>query len=881
MNDEEYNIHNTFFISLLLARVECYDLDLYQNENGEIENLSEIKDIIQKRVQNKGYNQCISDGGVGSTFTMDTPLFVKTCEGFSGAKNGYIKILVGCNYCTGKYVSDKLKLAKEDCDNACMTSNAYCQKPSIDANLDDSWGGKIVNDEECGETLPECLSESSSSSQSEISSSSEDLSSSSQIESSDSAEESSSSEDANSGDESSSSESGDCDEDNPYDCSSASEESSSSEVLCPCTDEDGPCFDDDGICSESGSSSSGESMSSSANANIIACYKPDEYGGCEFSHYVSKERPPMHGEPSLSESDIIFCEYTDNQIYVGYFAHIGVPMLYDERHASFNPCYYDEYNCGNLTSEDAFPIPTLQSPFYGCQTGELDENGCKDKLGIAVYVDKNLQIAERTARWIPSNVTRNQIIAMGDQIIRRESSMVVFYNDAIIGDGYFRNLKSRTLSAAVDFCASIINRYEREHRSSSSTQVQSSCSGEESSSSVIELSSSSELESSSSNNQISSSSSIVEENSSSSVGAETFVSDGNQTYTPDQIFKEGLQNMEDGLCYSLNPERGIVSGWNISYNAQDSWWWREVDCTTGEKVDLDRVGACPGFPLDHVPSDPTSTCFAYNGSCYKCNAERGSECSNSWLWQGTFTSANIGWWYEEVDCENPFERDEFICPDGSVLYKKASKDFIPEEIEEVHNGPTMYYYDALGRSMKRKDAFSVKRAIYYKSQRDNSSQKSGFGTSKQFKVLLKTVSGYVRAKTEVSFSYNTVCSDEQYIPLNVVIELNTSNDDIEVKLEGNDANLKKHEEKHVEIYREYGNDSWVEQSFIYHRMKKSDVCKKIKEDYWPSVETRMRKMLNLQNAWDDEDVNNVSHERINIELEIEKLKKQWQNSSCE
>lgn len=71
-----------FFISSLLARVECYDLDLYQNENGEIENLSEIKDIIQKRVQNKGYNQCISDGGVGSTFTMDTPLFVKTCEGF-------------------------------------------------------------------------------------------------------------------------------------------------------------------------------------------------------------------------------------------------------------------------------------------------------------------------------------------------------------------------------------------------------------------------------------------------------------------------------------------------------------------------------------------------------------------------------------------------------------------------------------------------------------------------------------------------------------------------------------------------------------------------------------------------------------------------------
>lgn len=434
----------------------------------------------------------------------------------------------------------------------------------------------------------------------------------------------------------------------------------------------------------------------------------------------------MYGEPSLSNSDMIFCEYTNNQINVGYFANIGVPMLYDERHASFNPCYYDEYNCGNLTSEDAFPIPTLQSPFYGCQTGELDENGCKDKLGIAVYVDKNLQIAERTARWIPSNVTRNQIIAMGDQIIRRESSMVVFYNDAIIGDGYFRNLKSRTLSAAVDFCASIINRYEREHRSSSSTQVQSSCSGEESSSSVIELSSSSELESSSSNNQVSSSSSIVEENSSSSVGAETFVSDGNQTYTPDQIFKEGLQNMEDGLCYSLNPERGIVSGWNISYNAQDSWWWREVDCTTGEKVDLDRVGACPGFPLDHVPSNPERACLAYNGQCYRCNPARGSECASSWLWTGSsFGSHNIGYYYEQVDCYDPFEKHDNQCPDGNVLMKRVADYGDAEnasvsgyDIDFINN---VKYYDVLGRKTSR--ANSGKQVLYRKSN-DNFYKKS-------------------------------------------------------------------------------------------------------------------------------------------------------------
>ena len=839
---------------------------------GSIDDINEANAELKEECEH-----LLGGGGVYiGKITLSTPS--NTCDGIY-MENAYV-LRYGCNTCSSKDVQERLKQDTIACTKQCKTTMNAC----VYDGIFNDWGGYYNVDQHpsCSPLKNTSLSGCAESSSSQImeSSSSEEQSSSSN-ENSNSLEESSSSEDL---DFSSSSE-GDCDEDDPYGCSSASEESSSSEVLCPCTDEDGPCFDDDGICSESRSSSSGESMSSSANANVIACYEPDENGGCKFSHYVSKERPPMHGEPSLSESDIIFCEYTDNQIYVGYFAHIGNPWLIDERLVDLRSCYYDENNCGNLPPRNAPPIPMLPPPFYECYLSPMDENGCeKTEYGLGVFVDKNLQIAERTASWIPSNVTRDQIIAMGDEVVRRERSMIVHYNGEKIGTGFIDNLNPRNLASALWFCDYIINQYEREHRSSSSIQVQSSCSSVESSSSVVELSSSSEkLFSSSSDEAPESSSSFIEESSSSSVGAETFVSDGNQIYAPDQIFKDGLQNMEDGLCYSLNPERGTVNGWNISYNAQDSWWWREVDCETGEKVDKNKIGVCSGSPLGDVPKHPDRTCFAYNGKCYRCKAENEFvDCSQEWIWKWSFNGDPADSWFAEVDCFNPFERDEFICPDGSVLYKKASKDFIPEEIEEVHNGPTMYYYyDALGRSMKRKDAFSVKRAIYYKSQRDNSSQKSGFGTSKQFKVLLKTVSGYVRAKTEVSFSYNTVCSDEQYIPLNVVIELNTSNDDIEVKLEGNDANLKKHEEKHVEIYREYGNDSWVEQSFIYHRMKKSDVCKKIKEDYWPSVETRMRKMLNLQNAWDDEDVNNVSHERINIELEIEKLKKQWQNSSCE
>lgn len=348
-------------------------------------------------------------------------------------------------------------------------------------------------------------------------------------------------------------------------------------------------------------------------------------------------------------------------------------------------------------------------PFYECYLSAMDENGCeKTQSGLAVFVDKNLQIAERTASWIPSNVTRDQIIAMGDEIVRRERSMIVHYNGNKIGTGFIDNLNPRNLASAVWFCDYIINQYEREHRSSSSTQVQSSCSSAESSSSAIELSSSSEkLLSSSSDETPESSSSFIEESSSSSVGAETFVLDGNQTYTPDQMFKEGLQNMEDGLCYSLNPERGTVNGWNISYNAQDSWWWREVDCETGDKVDRNRVGVCPGFPLDHVPSNPERACLAYNGQCYRCNPARGSECANSWLWQGSFTPANIGWWYEEVDCDDPFEDDfDGQCPDGNALMKRTINYGSVENVDDYGYGfgfRSRVNYDLLGRKISKRN----------------------------------------------------------------------------------------------------------------------------------------------------------------------------------
>jgi hypothetical protein len=48
-------------------------------------------------------------------------------------------------------------------------------------------------------------------------------------------------------------------------------------------------------------------------------------------------------------------------------------------------------------------------------------------------------------------------------------------------------------------------------------------------------------------------------------------------YTADDIFSGGLDNMESGKCYSLNPDRGTQYGW-INNDAQDRWWWVEVSC---------------------------------------------------------------------------------------------------------------------------------------------------------------------------------------------------------------------------------------------------------------------------------------------------------------
>lgn len=294
------------------------------------------------------------------------------------------------------------------------------------------------------------------------------------------------------------------------------------------------------------------------------------------------------------------------------------------------------------------------------------------------------------------------------QFLRGENAEL-YQSDSLIYEVYYDE-ESSHISKTYDtiyYCAppkSSSSSAEVSSSSESSSSSEFSSSSEKSSSSEESSSSeppSSSSLSSSSEESSSSSEEIIVESSSVAPVDEPFVAGAAQVYTPDQIFSSGLQNMEPGKCYSLNPDRGTQHGW-INNNAQDSWWWREVDCTTGEKVDRNRVGQCPGFPLDRVPSNPTSTCFAYNGKCYRCKTENSYvDCSQEWLWKWSFNGDLVGTWYTEVNCNRPLMRRELDDVNYGILV---------DDSFDVNFTSSQKYFDIQGRSNVKQP--SSKRVLY-------------------------------------------------------------------------------------------------------------------------------------------------------------------------
>jgi hypothetical protein len=232
-----------------------------------------------------------------------------------------------------------------------------------------------------------------------------------------------------------------------------------------------------------------------------------------------------------------------------------------------------------------------------------------------------------------------------------------------------------------------------------------------------------------------------------------------------------------------------------------------------------------------------------------------------------------------VDCDEPFEED-FVCPEENVLYKETAKELIiNDDKEQIH---TSYnYFDALGRKLKQEDVFAVKRPLYIKSQQYNSLQSNSKNKSKQFEVLLKTISGYVEAKTYLGFeNISFICSfQETIIMLDLYME--TPKESIKINLDSDDQILLAHENKHKDIYEMYGTKYWHNEKIILnYQVKKNEVCSIVKQYFWPVMGGAYRELLNMHNAWDDEDKNNISHERINIENKVAEQKLIWFFNSC-
>ena len=600
-----------FLALLLLAKQNTSAVEIYHNcfETLE-EQQAEIADMR---------NECLSFGGGGATFDVYAPSVPVTCKitSESGVMifENYYGALYDCNTCNSEKMLKDLEMYEGICNGECRQNAVKC------IHIQHQWGsdlqavGTAFGNHICGDkdpSLPGCSE--SSSSEFEQSSSSEEQSSSSEGFSSSEEESSSSENDEN---------------------SSSSEE-----------DVDSSSSENDGCDEEI------EDCDIDRTGEICYSGHPNDCSSMEYTTFAN--RPAMIGD--FYFYDYIMCR--DGQIEF----HANVPEV------NFSPT---SFMC---KKEGCQGYHKFEGDWH-CIHQDPPVDGCiSDFYEIApMGFHYNLQERQLYSFWGKVDFEHDSLITeskfdvayfdveeLYNAIVQRS---VYVYDDtgAKVSLGLlYTDIPLKTFDDYVYACAYHFGLVEK---SSSSQAIASSSSSNDSldidwdyyfscsSVNSVTTSSSEEINSSSSKEYDESSSSSEYVTSSNSAVALNI--GPNQDYSPDQIFNEGLQNMEEGKCYSLNPDRGAQHGW-INDNAQDTWWWREVDCETGDKVDKNKVGMCPGFPLDAVPINPDQACIAYQGKCYRCKSENSYvDCSLEWLWKWNFNEQNIGYWYEEIDCNMP------------------------------------------------------------------------------------------------------------------------------------------------------------------------------------------------------------------------------------
>jgi hypothetical protein len=207
---------------------------------------------------------------------------------------------------------------------------------------------------------------------------------------------------------------------------------------------------------------------------------------------------------------------------------------------------------------------------------------------------------------------------------------------------------------------------------------------------------------------------------------------------------------------------------------------------------------------------------------------------------------------------------------------------------EIWGKNTKFFFDALGRKTgahpeTRRYLFATKKAY---------EKEPYLGFSGSISLLSKEyIEGYVATKHKYDLTWCTNLLEKvECFPstplmgdLTISFSFRTMIRDIEYQ---NDPLLKIHEDKHKEIYNSLGNKDWIETMRIdlcENRTRESMAakhCPEMRRRAKVKFEEQLRILINAQNKWDDDDKNNVSTYRIDLQERINEMRQDVETFDC-
>jgi hypothetical protein len=253
----------------------------------------------------------------------------------------------------------------------------------------------------------------------------------------------------------------------------------------------------------------------------------------------------------------------------------------------------------------------------------------------------------------------------------------------------------------------------------------------------------------------------------------------------------------------------------------------------------------------------------------------------------------VGYWYKEIACGSDgtfYCSEEFYA--NSVLRKSFDgfENNSANQLDEFEFQPApSRYYDALGRRTAKQP--EIRRPLFWKRNKKSAGYQgqSSFNDFSRiyplevdfdsigFKVEPEdgTLHGYALAWHEFYVKFRLIeqsrleelnfctCRPGRSIPLMMEMQVNMTTVIREVVDHG-DPVLAAHEKWHVEKYKSDGEFTLPSSAWVDY-CDQPAVCRAIAAEAKSLFEPRLRALLGAQNAWDDEDPNNISKERIPVD----------------